>query len=572
MTEKTNYPPKIAVVTTFPTSAWDDYAKECLESFLKHWPQEIDLFVVVDQDFEDKFNSLDDMLRDNDKIMYRSKEMVEFSKKEHPAYKDDSYRGNLVGFAHKIFAIDLVRKSTGFDYDYLIWYDADISTFTNIPSSCVIAWLPDNDQVASFLGRRVNTHSECGFVAYNMKDPAMGPALISRMIEIYTSGQIYNLSEWHDSFLFDHVRKEMEAAKSSFKNLTHKSTSFNVFLDSPLARYMEHWKGPIAKQRKKPLTDSEMFEMKSPKADQNAKERTPPEGKVFLEVTSKNCVDHKMIREHVRQNLEIIKNWVGFSRKTNVNCVMCAAGDSLSIAQIAKHATHPRKEGEFIVAVKHAYEKMVPMGFSPDAIVLLDPRPHVYNFVENVDKTIIYLVASMVDPKVTRHLVDSGAIVMGYHAPVGADEHIYYPEGSPLISKGTSASIRGIELMQVLGFENFDLYGYDLCYFQKPDLKEKLPNGSEKYIEMDVSVTDGEKNFVRTLWTKLEFVSQIQEFEKFYLKDYNIKVHGDGVLAWMRRCQEKLDLRNEYIFNRNPYFFDRIMNATQSGKHSAPVG
>ena len=48
---------------------------------------------------------------------------------------------------------------------------------------------------------------------------------VYRIIKIYTTGEIFSLQEWHDSYIWDHVRLEFEDKKGNNKKmLPTKST------------------------------------------------------------------------------------------------------------------------------------------------------------------------------------------------------------------------------------------------------------------------------------------------------------------------------------------------------------
>ena len=75
-----------------------------------------------------------------------------------------------------------------------------------------------------------------------------------------------------------------------------------------------------------------------------------------------------------------------------------------------------------VFCVKHSYPKLLKNGIKPFACVILDPRPiegvSTHNIVrkdlfKKIDKSTIFLVASMTDPSVTKHLLSKGANVKG---------------------------------------------------------------------------------------------------------------------------------------------------------------
>ena len=76
---------------------------------------------------------------------------------------------------------------------------------------------------------------------------------------LYNYETIFELDEWHDSFLFQHVVNEM----SLDQNFKHASISgehpnspgVHVFINSPLGHYMDHLKGKRKKTGRSKASD-----------------------------------------------------------------------------------------------------------------------------------------------------------------------------------------------------------------------------------------------------------------------------------------------------------------------------
>lgn len=167
----------------------------------------------------------------------------------HQRHRQARYRGQMAGgydmrfdairFSHKVYAIAAAAAQV--DADVLIWIDAD--TVTHAPVTA--EWLDDligDADVACLL--RAAKYTECGFVMYRLN--AAGRDLIRRMVALYDTGSLFRLAEWHDSFAFDHVRREMQEAGS----LTVASLSGDAehrnhpAVAGPLGSRMDHCKGP----------------------------------------------------------------------------------------------------------------------------------------------------------------------------------------------------------------------------------------------------------------------------------------------------------------------------------------
>ena len=253
-----------------------------------------------------------------------------------------------------------------------------------------------------------------------------------------------------------------------------------------------------------------------------------------IHIKTKNCVDKEKIRDHIQQNTRIIKHWYKQCKETDESIVICSAGPSLDPVEIRRHYN----KGTKIVAVKHALKELQAANIIPWAVILLDPRSHVGDFIDDIHPDSLVFVASMVDPDVATRLVERGHKVIGYHVAVGANEHEFLSNGDCLIMGGSATATRGISVLEGLGFKNMDLYGYDCCYYKKPNLKEKKEDGRLKYEEITIDVeTYGDQKKERTFWTEGQFLAQLQEFRNYYFQraSLNLTIHGDGMIPWVWR-------------------------------------
>lgn len=254
---------KYTVVTTFNQAGLDLYGRTMVESFDQHWPQSVDLLVYT----ENCTVSGSDRIRVLD-LLERSPDLVDF-KRQHAnnpvanglvakdtnvPFKDNAFKWDAVRFSHKVFAI--IDACATSDADWVIWLDGDSKTFANIPDS----FLPsvcNNSALACYLGRREKYHSECGWVAYNLKHPR----LVEFMLEwrnLYMNGGIFNLKEYHDSFVFDELRRKYQSQGTLFHNLSPELPGKgpgHPFIASALGQYMDHMKGSKRKQLGHSLPD-----------------------------------------------------------------------------------------------------------------------------------------------------------------------------------------------------------------------------------------------------------------------------------------------------------------------------
>ena len=523
---------KYGVVTTFPNAAWDVYAKQMLASFRANW--NCPILVVLDDDTLLKNGELTSVLNvhpEDSACISDDPEKKAFL--ERNVGKDDpmDYRKQPVRFSHKVFAMESAVHFFADKIDYLIWLDADVITKAPVTENHIKEWAPAEGQIASFLGRKDWSASETGLLVFRVGDATR--EFIRSWKRIYTSDEILSYPELTDAFAFDGLRSRFNEAnkKELFRNLSEGLPGRDVFEASPLGQVMEHYKGNRKKQVAPIYTKKAVQHSNAMHGNQYDVKN--------MNIQTKNCVPDDTIKENVSMNLRIIDKWITENSLTDEEVVICSAGPSLSVDEIMPYY----RRGVKIVAVKHALQKLLDAGITPWACVLLDPRGHVADFVQYPNRKIKWFVASMVDPRVTQHLIDYGCDVYGYHAVVGADEITRVPRGHILLGGGSATATRGISLLYTLGFRKMHLFGYDCCYFKKPDLNEKKDNGRLRFEEVTLTAQSwGNRTEVRTFWTEGQFLAQVQEMDKIYLEnsELQLNIYGDGIIPWMFKHQQKL--------------------------------
>jgi len=540
---------KIAAITTFPNESWEKYAKTGVKSFMERWPKDIPLMIQVDPG-EGQEENIKKITSAAEKRADRNVYVIDTRTEEHEEFVERNkdvkapegtksghlFKYKYTTFCHKVFAQYAAMESLEDDTEYLIWFDADVITEKEITHDNIKQWIKDGC-IASYLGRKDWPTSETGFIIYDLKNG--GREFIKRFHEMYVKDEVLKFDEWTDAATFDRVREEFTKVnkKDVFFNLSPDVPGRDVFAASPLGAFMKHYKGP---QKNAGLTPEQP-------AAQHGNGMT---GGTFntsnMQIVTKNCVPDETIQGNIRENLRLIENWLPVCKENKESIVIASAGPSLNPQEILEWY----HKGVKVVAVKHALKKLKEAGITPWACILLDPRPHVGEFIEYPDLETKYFVASMVDPEVTRHLIKCGAQVYGYHAAVGAKENecipLHHRDGKHILIQGGSATAtRGISLLEALGFSDMHLYAYDCCYFNKPDLNEKKENGRFKYEEVTLGAqTWGGKEVERTFWTEGQFLAQVQEFEQFYLmkeKVLTLSTYGEGIIPWMHKHRKRYD-------------------------------
>ena len=158
------------------------------------------------------------------------------------------YRFNAIKFSFKPFAIHQAFLEFGDHYDYLIWTDADLRCKKEFSYTDLQPFLPNDGQYLSIL-QRENNHSECGFLGFNL-NKSLTTKFMNRVIEIYTTGEIFSLKGWTDCHVFDSVIEEFGLESLKIRNISGEGfKSDHPFIHSGLENFFDHLKGPVRKKK-----------------------------------------------------------------------------------------------------------------------------------------------------------------------------------------------------------------------------------------------------------------------------------------------------------------------------------
>lgn len=161
------------------------------------------------------------------------------------------YRFNFVKFSFKIFSLDIARKLIA-PQERFAWIDADLKCLKKFSQLDLDNFFPKGIEIMSYLKRVSHPpkapYSECGFLGFNCEAPGLDPFL-QRMKSLYVTGEAFRFDEWHDSWLWDEVRKEFEAKGHSFRSISGKyENTEHPFINCGLGEYFDHLKGPERKK------------------------------------------------------------------------------------------------------------------------------------------------------------------------------------------------------------------------------------------------------------------------------------------------------------------------------------
>ncbi len=231
-----------SVVTSCSAEGWAEYGETFVRSFQKHWPKGVHLYLISEDHLPVPYTRLQEspaaeaFLARHDTPRANGRKRIETDHGWTPKKIAEGYnfRYDAFRFAKKVFAIEIAaqRKRTG----KLFWVDADTETFAALPEVLLYDLLPDDAALCCL--DRGTYHSECGFVGYNLDHPE-GFDFIRAFAALYASDEVFQLQEWHDSWVFDWLRRDLKIPTAP---IAHQSRH-HPFVNSVLGRFMDHKKG-----------------------------------------------------------------------------------------------------------------------------------------------------------------------------------------------------------------------------------------------------------------------------------------------------------------------------------------
>ena len=261
---------KYTVCTTFNADGYEKYGRRMIQTFLQTWPCEVTLvvyaegcavtetapnLVVHDISIVDSLTTFKSawagVPRANGDV---SDDPVRSKRKD----SGKGFKWDAVRFAHKVYSIFHCARSIS--TDWLIWVDGDTVchgaiTLGDLDRLCP----PDRD--LCFLGRQ-GKYSECGLYAMNLTRPDT-KTFLQRFQRMYDDAEhgIFTLKEWHDSYVFDDVRKQCVLNELDWSG--HLITGEgHPLINSEWGAYLDHLKGA-----RKDLKRSKRADLKVPRTE-----------------------------------------------------------------------------------------------------------------------------------------------------------------------------------------------------------------------------------------------------------------------------------------------------------------
>ena len=243
---------KYAVVTTFNDKGRAAYGQKMIDTFCKNWPEEVTLHIYPElcnpairnhnHVTLKRLEEVTELMAFKEKWKNVPKANGDVSADPVRSKRRDAGKGfkwDAIRFAHKVYAIFHCAKET--DADILIWMDADTICHSPITMEDIQRLIPA-DKDLCFLGRR-GKFSECGLYSMNLRSEAVQTFLknFQRFYDDAENG-IFTLDEWHDSFVFDAVRKTVRLNELDWSS--HLITGEgHPLINSEWGAFLDHLKG-----------------------------------------------------------------------------------------------------------------------------------------------------------------------------------------------------------------------------------------------------------------------------------------------------------------------------------------
>jgi hypothetical protein len=203
------------VVTSFDEPQWDLYARRCLESHHALWPPDWSLTAYTSMPALLEANPFQDRLfrflplPESISIFKSMAPKGANGTKPYPCWssrdlkKGHSYRTDALRFCYKPLvlvehATQLTRAEGPLTPHTFFWLDADVVTLTAPPDDALEQMLPDEAGICRL--HRPKSYSETGFLGFRL--PA-ARSFFRKLADIYLTGSLYRLSQWHDSWAID---------------------------------------------------------------------------------------------------------------------------------------------------------------------------------------------------------------------------------------------------------------------------------------------------------------------------------------------------------------------------------
>lgn len=234
------------IVTTANKEGLKQYGQNWLDG-RKHWPAGTEFYWYT-EGYElpyqpDELQMIEQVGTGNtDGFIVRreANSLTEFAewKLRHAGYSAPTWKFNVVGYAHKVFAmIDATKDYKG----VAVWLDADCETYRDIPAGLIEGYVKEC-YIAHY--PRPGLWTETGFWVVDCSHAAHHD-FMAFMAEVYLKDHFKSLHHWTDCFVLDAAIKRFTASGAiQARNLSgeHENVAHPMAV-TEMGQYIDHKKG-----------------------------------------------------------------------------------------------------------------------------------------------------------------------------------------------------------------------------------------------------------------------------------------------------------------------------------------
>jgi hypothetical protein len=229
------------VVTSQHKPYYDLIGRDCIESFLKYWPEEISIELWAENFMPDIVHPRL-IIKDWNKINPRFNNFVSLieSKTSNPkvlSRKKFWMKGHVI-----LSAIEECES------DVFIWLDSDVVTHSHIPLDYINNLIPNNTLSVDIPagGKAKNLEAETGFFGLNLRHK-MSPLVIDYYRYCHTSDEILRVNRNLETAVWWNAIVDCERRGAVTNHLVSTVDSLVPFMHTEIAEYMRHWVTPSNK-------------------------------------------------------------------------------------------------------------------------------------------------------------------------------------------------------------------------------------------------------------------------------------------------------------------------------------
>ena len=250
---------KFAIITSYSEKQFFPLGKNFIDDFFRYFPNNTLLVVYVEGENTQKYLDINyPGWESRIDIFYLYKDCAKYKAFHNKYHRDPIYHGkrqmqgrhwkskavrigynfrfDAVRFAIKPFVIDHCLVNLDTPFEALFWFDVDVFFYEKLPNHYAYILLPF-PYVFSYLNRK-RTYSECGFLGFNVQSGRVRN-MVNDIATLYACGDFIAHREWHDSYLWDFVRKKHHPEAYALPS----RMNHNPWISSPLAQWCIHLKG-----------------------------------------------------------------------------------------------------------------------------------------------------------------------------------------------------------------------------------------------------------------------------------------------------------------------------------------